>query len=285
MTASADWAEWLTRTRFAGMTDDERQAALAGLARTRDRVLDAAELRPGDDVLDLGAGTGLLTFGALDRIGEGWVFAVDPSVSALEELLRAAHEANAAGVMYLVGDASVIPLPDGCVDVCVTRSVLMYADDLGGASLELHRVLKPGGRLSSFEPVNRKGTSIATAVDWSPLGADLAGRVAAEWEEHARTTPLLRFDDEALARELAAAGFADVRVALETETEEWTVDARSADARLDAVGAAGELSLRERWRRAFAPDELDALVAHLHGLAGRTLAFARPHAWVTARRP
>ena len=284
MSASAGWGEWLSTTRFAGLTDDERAEMLRVLAETRDRVLAGAALADGDDVLDLGAGIGLLTFGAHDRIGDGWVYAVDPSAEALEELLRLAHVAGANGIMYLIGDANAIPLPDELVDVCVTRSVLMYLDDVAGAAKEIHRVLRPGGRVSCFEPVNRKGTFIATTVDWSPLGTELAGRVAAEWSAHAAATPLLRLDDDELRSAFAAAGFDDVRVELEETQEPWLVDARSADARLDAIGAAGELSLRERWRAAFEPAEVDALVAHLHGLAGTTLTFRRVAAWLTARR-
>jgi ubiquinone/menaquinone biosynthesis C-methylase UbiE len=282
---TADWAEWLLRTRFAGLTDEERADALRRLEATRDRVLAGAALREGDDVLDLGAGTGLLTFGVHGQIGDGWVFAVDPSVSALEELLRAAHETNVAGVMYLVGDAEVIPLPDDAVDACVTRSVLMYVDDIPRSAAELARVLRAGGRLSCYEPIGRKGTYIATTVDWSPLGPELAERVADEWAEHAATTRLLRLDDEALAAALDEAGFADVSVELEVVDEPWTVDARSVEARLDAVGAAGEPSLRERWARTFSCSELAALVGYLHGLAGQTLTFRRPQAWITARLP
>jgi arsenite methyltransferase len=284
MSASADWAEWLTRTQFAGYTDAERADAIARHAEIRDRVLDAARLRPGDDVLDLGAGTGLLTFGAHERIGDGWVYAVDPSVGALEELLRRAHESGAAGVLYLIGDAEVIPLPDGSVDACVTRSVLMYVTDLEAAAGELHRVLRPGGRVSLFEPVNRKSTFIATTVDWSPLGAGLAARVAAEWEEFAARAPAMQLDEEALAQALAGAGFRDVHVELEEREEPWQVDERTIDQRLDSVGAAGQRSLRERWQHAFRPDEVDTLVAHLRTLVGRTLTFRRAHAWVTALR-
>jgi arsenite methyltransferase len=285
LSAAGDWAEWLASTQFASLTDEERGQAVGELAAIRDRVLEGAELRDGGDVLDLGAGIGLLTFGAHDRIGNGWVYAVDPSVSALEELLRVAHETNVAGVMYLVGDAQVIPLPDGAVEACVTRSVLMYVADIRQAAAEIARVLAPGGRLSSFEPINRKGTYIATAVDWSPLGDDLARRVAEEWERHASTSPLMQLDDEALADALREAGFADVSVELEVLDEPWTIDERSVEARLSAVAAAGEPSLRERWGRTFEPAEVDRLVAHLHGLAGETLTFRRPQAWVTARRP
>ena len=281
----SDWAEWLVRTRFAGHTDEERAELMAALAATRDRVLDGARLVPGDDVLDLGAGIGLLTLGAHGRIGDGWVYAVDPSVSALEELLRLAHEVGAAGVMYLVGDAEVLPLPDGAVDACVTRSVLMYVDDLDRAARELFRVLRPGGRLSLFEPINRKGTYLATTVDWSPLGDDLARRVREEWDAHAASTPLMRLDDEELDRALERAGFTDVDIDLEVQTEEWLVDERTVDLRLDAIGAAGEQSLRRRWEAAFPTADVERLVAHLKSLAGTTLTFRRPGAWVRAGKP
>jgi arsenite methyltransferase len=279
------WAEWLREGRFAHMTDEEREDALRTLEQTRDRVLEGARLRSGDDVLDLGAGTGLLTFGARERIDDGWVIAVEPEVDALEELLAAAHALEAGGISYLVGDAAVLPLPDASADVAMTRSVLIYVDDLGEAARELFRILRPGGRLSCFEPVNRKCSFIATTVDWTPLGEDLAGRVVEEWEAHAAAAPLMRFDDEAFAAALRDAGFVDVRVNLEESEESWDVDERSVDARLDAIGFAGESSLRERWTRTFEPAEFEQLVAHLKGLSGTTLTFRRAAAWVTATHP
>jgi ubiquinone/menaquinone biosynthesis C-methylase UbiE len=114
-----------------------------------ERLVAAAALRAGDDVLDLAPGDGALTFAAHAQIGDGWVFAVDESVAVLEELLRRAHAANVAGVMYLVGGGDVIPLPDATADVCVAQSLR----PVDGIAAELARVLRPGGRLSAGIPL------------------------------------------------------------------------------------------------------------------------------------
>ena len=141
-----------------------------------ERLVEAAALQPGDDVLDLAPGDGALTFAAHERIGDGWVFAVDPSVSVLEELLRRAHAANVAGVMYLVGDGEVIPLPDAAADVCVARSLRTAGFD--GAAAELARVLRPGGRLSA-----------GVALDGEPEPEAIAAALADAGFEHVAVEP------------------------------------------------------------------------------------------------
>ena len=267
------WAEWL----LAQGDVDAQMIAEA------ERVLEAAALRPGDTVLDVGSGLGLLTLAAHERIGDGWVIAVDSSVGALEELLRLAHAANANGIMYLVGDAEVLPLPDASIDAAVLRSVLVHVGDVDAAVGELARVLRPAGRLSLREPLNRASTYLSTAVDWSPLGG-LGVRVVALWEELAAADPLQRLDADALEALFAGAGFVDLRASVEDPGDDWLVSVESVDARLDARGGPGDPTLRERWQAAFAPDEVHALVQHLHGLAGQTIAFRRPQLYLSARR-
>ncbi|HKI90736.1 MAG TPA: methyltransferase domain-containing protein [Gaiellaceae bacterium] len=128
-----------------------------------DRVLAGAALVGGEDVLGLGLDTGPLAFRAHELVDDGWVIAVDPSVDALEELLRHAHELGSAGVMYLVGDADVLPLPDAAVDACVGRFPCERVEDLAEAVRELLRVLRPGGRVSLLDR-DGDGTQLAAAL-------------------------------------------------------------------------------------------------------------------------
>jgi arsenite methyltransferase len=131
---------------------------------TRDRVLDGARLRAGDDVLDLSDGSGALTFGVHDRIGDGWVYTVAAHAARLEELLTAAHERDAAGIAYLVGDVEALPLPDASVDAVVGACVFAVGTALDSAARELHRVLRPEGRLSLFEQPTGDVEALAAAL-------------------------------------------------------------------------------------------------------------------------
>jgi len=124
-------------------------------------LLDAARLEPEQDVLVLGSGA--LALGAHERVGDGWVYVVRSQVDELEELLGEAHAAGASGVAYLVGEAPVLPLPDGAVAAAVGR---IATDDgsLDAAAEELARVLSAGGRASFAEPDAGAGEALARAL-------------------------------------------------------------------------------------------------------------------------
>jgi ubiquinone/menaquinone biosynthesis C-methylase UbiE len=121
-------------------------------------LLDAARLGPEVNVLVLGGGA--LALGAHERVGDGWVYVVRSQVDELEELLGEAHAAGASGVAYLVGEAPVLPLPDGAVGAAVGR---IATDDgaLGAAVEELARVLSADGRLAFAEPDAAAGDELA----------------------------------------------------------------------------------------------------------------------------
>jgi ubiquinone/menaquinone biosynthesis C-methylase UbiE len=124
-------------------------------------LLDAARLAAEEDVLVLGGGA--LALGAHERVGDGWVYVVRSQVDELEELLGEAHAAGASGVAYLVGEAPVLPLPDGAVGAAIGR---IATDDgaLGAAVEELARVLSVGGRLAFAEPDAAAGDELARTL-------------------------------------------------------------------------------------------------------------------------
>ncbi len=124
-------------------------------------VLDAARLEPDQDVLVLGSGS--LALGAHERIGDGWVYVVRSQVDELEELLEEAHAAGASGVAYLVGEAPVLPLPDGAVGAALGR-IATENGALAAAAEELARVLSAGGRAAFAEPGMAAGEELAGAL-------------------------------------------------------------------------------------------------------------------------
>ena len=63
------WAEWLLKRRFSG-DPEQRKSFLEGLLPWRDRILENAAVKEGETLLDVGAGDGLIAFGALDLVGE-----------------------------------------------------------------------------------------------------------------------------------------------------------------------------------------------------------------------
>jgi arsenite methyltransferase len=250
--------------------------ALEELGRWRDRVLDGARIAAGETVADVGAGTGLLTLGAVGRVGpDGDVLAIDISVDALEELR--AH-ANATNLFYLVGSAEVLPLTDDSLDAILTRSVLIYIKEKAEAAREFYRVLRQGGRVSLFEPINSRNLRLSQAVDFSPLG-ELGERLQA-WNEAFyanRDDPMIDFDESDLESFFLAAGFADVQLELGAVEHEL-----SGGRYLNQVGAPGRPTVLERWREEFGPDDADRLEEFLRD---RSIAVRHPHAFLTATKP
>jgi ubiquinone/menaquinone biosynthesis C-methylase UbiE len=105
--------------------------------------------RDGGSPLDVGCGDGLVGLGALER-GARVIFS-DVSDGCLADCR------SIAGEVAEYRRASATDLGNLAADVVTTRSVLIYVEEKDRAFQEFFRVLRPGGRLSIFEPINRFG--------------------------------------------------------------------------------------------------------------------------------
>ncbi len=142
----------------------------------RDATLRVLELRPGERVLDIGSGPGLLAHEMATRVGAaGRVSGLDLSESMLA--LSRARCAELPWVDFRAGDATELPFPDGEFDVAVSTQVYEYVADVDAALRDAHRVLRPGGRL------------LVVDTDWDSIVWDSGSparmnQILDAWSEH-----------------------------------------------------------------------------------------------------
>ncbi|MGA8046935.1 MAG: arsenite methyltransferase [Dermatophilaceae bacterium] len=108
-----------------------------------------AELRPGEDVLDLGSGGGLDVLLSAKRIAPGGTaYGLDMTAEMLELAERHRSEAGIENATFMLGSIEDVPLPDASVDVVISNCVINLSPDKDAVLRESFRVLRPGGRFA-----------------------------------------------------------------------------------------------------------------------------------------
>ena len=108
----------------------------------------AAELQPGETVLDLGSGAGIDCFLASAQVGpEGRVIGVDMTADMVEKARDNAWNGGFENVEFRLGEVEALPVDDNTVDAIVSNCGLNLSTQRQRAFGEAFRVLKPGGRL------------------------------------------------------------------------------------------------------------------------------------------
>jgi ubiquinone/menaquinone biosynthesis C-methylase UbiE len=117
------------------------------LAPAQQRVLELAQLAPGERVLDVACGTGLVTFPAAEAVGPtGVVIATDISEAMVGLLGEEASRRGFTNVSAQRMDAETLEFDDRSFDAVLCALGLMYVPDANAALAQMRRVLKPGGR-------------------------------------------------------------------------------------------------------------------------------------------
>jgi len=287
--AQDHWAQWLLHRRFGG-DFHHGQAMLKELSVWRDRILDHATITEGGTVLDVGCGDGLIAFGALDRVGEnGLVIFSDISQDLLDHSRSLAESCQVLDRCRFVRaeaeDLAVIA--SGSVDVVTTRSVLIYVQAKQQALREFYRVLKPGGRLSIFEPINRfcypEPPHLFLGYDVAPIVA-IASKVRAVFEQihPPESSPLLNFDERDLLTFAERAGFAEINLELlATIKQSKLLDSDDETGRpkwetlLKSSGNPLNPTLEEAMAQALSPQEAEQFTAYLRPLVDATQGYER----------
>jgi arsenite methyltransferase len=261
---SDHWAEWIRRRRTGGDARYE-QIVLAELAKVRDRVLDNVELQGGETLLDVGCGNGLIAFGALERGAAEVVFA-DISGPLLEDCRELAAAAGLSDrCRFLETPATdLAEIEDGSLDVVTTRSVLIYVKDKSRAFSEFNRVLRPGGRISLFEPINRFGMDERRRT-WGyevDAASDLMEKVNAVYDAiQPPDDPMLDFDERDLITLAEHAGFFPIKLDYGAEIE--APEPRVWDTFLNSSWNPRVPTMAEAMSEALTTEEQERLVAIL----------------------
>jgi len=155
----------------------------------RRRCLIRAGLKPGQRVLDVAIGTGLIAEAATHIVGpSGAVFGLDLSEAMLAEAQRKLD------IPLIQGLADSLPLADGTIDVIVMGYAIRHIDDLDACFREFRRVLAPGGILLLLEvssptrPIYRTtlarylGRGVPMLSRWITRQSKVGALMAYHWE-------------------------------------------------------------------------------------------------------
>jgi ubiquinone/menaquinone biosynthesis C-methylase UbiE len=166
-------------------------------------LFELAAPRPGEQVLDLACGTGVVARHVAPLVGaEGGVVAIDIN-PAMMEVARSLPASSGAPVEWKEGDAQALPLADDACDLVLCQQGLQFVPNRVAALRQVHRVLKPNGRLAF---------SVWCDLDFHPIYEALFGTINRRFPEAGAATAFRFGDVNELEQTLTECGFHEVQI-------------------------------------------------------------------------
>jgi SAM-dependent methyltransferase len=238
----------------------------AMFAPLADIVVGRAGIEPGQRVLDVACGTGVVARRAAARAGAGGQVTGLDLREGMIARARSLPAPDGAAIEWRLGDAAALDLPDAAFDRVICQQGLQFFPDRPRALAEMHRVLKPGGRLVLAVWLGYEQQGII--ADLTEAEIRHLARVGVPQEEVVAAFSL--GDRDELARLVAGAGFPGAEI----EEVEITADFPDPDrfvANVEAAYAAvvpetmGEIGGMDRLVEAIQTDIAGAIAAHTVG--------------------
>lgn len=248
-----NWTQWLKQNRFAGQTPEMIEQTTKWLEAVRDVVLVFAEIKPYETVIDIGTGTGLLAFKALEMQDcKGKIIFSDKFQDCLDDCKRILDESGVCGgYEMLLSPCEHIALPESTVHKALMRSVLVHIVNKQLAINEVYRILKPGGKFCAFEPIIRSNTRYWEITD--PMYIEKYEdfkRVENELMENPLDS-LCNFDQDTLKTNLQIAGFSIPEVQVQEVRSNYIVKDGMVKEWFNNPPSPGQASTKERYLKYF----------------------------------
>lgn len=248
-----NWTQWLMETRFSFLTPEMQQQTMNWLAVVRDNVLLRANIKPNQTIIDIGTGTGLLAFKALEQLyGTGKIIFSDKFKDCLDSCEKFLKEQGITqGYEMLNCPAENISLPDNSVDTAMMRSVLVHIVDKQPAINEIYRILKKGGHFCCFEPIIRSNTRYWELTTPEEIRNYEKLKKAEDDFMTNMEDSLCNFDENTLAQNFEKAGFSDGTVDADIIPSTYVANAKMVEQWFVAPPAPDKPTIKERFLKYF----------------------------------